>query len=159
MLHPINRRKFLLAELCSGLLLLAGTAAAVTVESYGPFDIHYYGVNEVWADRGVTNKAEWADTQKTDLHSAIDEWNRVIKNVNSRQIKLHVFWDEMSAGTLGGSASALWANYNTIWTGSEAAWRDGDTSASVTWDTYIVYNSNYSWLFSDVRFLEAFSRG
>lgn len=147
MLHLRRRQRYLLANLCSGLLLLAAAATAVVVESYGPFDIHYYGAGEVWNVGGVTNKSEWVDTQKADLRSAIDEWNRVIKNVNGRQIKLHVFWDEMSAGTLGGSASALWANYNRIWTGSEAAWRDGNTSSSVTWDTYVVYNSNYSWNF------------
>jgi hypothetical protein len=136
----------LLMQLSLGLLLSAGRITAAIVESYGAFDIHYYGVGEVWATGGITNQVAWADTEKGDLHAAIDEWNRVIKNVNSRQIQLHVFWDEMAPNTLGGSSSALWGDGSAIWTGSEAAWRDGDTSVS-TWDTYIIYNKNFSWNF------------
>jgi hypothetical protein len=143
MSSPLKHLKLLLLYLG---LLLSATSVAETIESYGPFDIHYYGVGEVWATAGITNQVAWANTEKGDLHSAIDEWNRVINNVNSRQIQLHVFWDEMAPNILGGSSSALWANYNKIWTGSEAAWRDGNTTAT-TWDTYIIYNKNFSWNF------------
>jgi len=123
-------------------LLAAVSARAATVESYGAFDIYYYGVGEVW--NGITNAQVWSATQQADLHSAIDEWDRVILNTSARQLRMHVFWGSFSGTTLGDSSSYLLAGTDgsgnkTIWTGSELAWRES-YDAGNAWDTYIRYD-------------------
>jgi hypothetical protein len=113
-------------------------AQAATIETHGAFDIYYYDVDEVWAEKGITNVQAWTATQKADINSAIDEWDRVIENAPARQIQMHVFWSSFSGGTLGGSSSYLSTGTSggeqTIFTGSELAWRENDNSAT-TWDT------------------------
>jgi hypothetical protein len=125
-------------------VLCASMASAVSIESYGPFDIYYYGLNEVW--NGITNKVEWTSEQKTDINAAINEWDRVINNLPVRQIKMHLFWDQLAPTTLGGSASEKWYDGSTIYSGSELVWREG-YNADASWDTFILYNNNFSWNF------------
>lgn len=138
---------------CIG-LLLASAAGAATVESYGVFDIYYYDVGEVW--NGATNTQAWTATQKADIHSAIDEWDRVINNAPARQINMHVMWNSFSGNTLGGSSSYLLSGTDgsgqtTIWTGSELAWREAYDGGN-EWDTFIRYDvdaAGMAWNFGE----------
>jgi hypothetical protein len=120
-------------------------AQATTIETHGAFDVYYYDVDEVWAEKGITNVQAWTATQKSDINSAIDEWDRVIENAPARQIKMHVFWSSFDGTILGGSSSALFSGTSngeqTIFTGSERAWRENNSSAT-TWDTYIRYDTD-----------------
>lgn len=123
-------------------LFAAVCVRAATVESYGAFNIHYYDAGEVW--NGITNAQAWSATQQADIRSAIDEWDRVVNNTPVRQVNMHVFWDSFSGTILGGSSSYLLAGTDgggqqTIWTGSELAWREG-YDAGNAWDTYIRYD-------------------
>lgn len=134
------------------LIFTALGVRASTTESHGAFDIHYYGVGEVW--NGMTNVQVWTAEQQADIRSAIDEWDRVILNTPARKIQMHVLWDSFSGTTLGGSSSYLLAGtdnggHKTIWTGSELTWRE-NYNASTPWDTVIRYDvdaAGMSWNF------------
>ncbi len=135
-------------------LWIAVAAGAATIESYGPFDIYYYDVGEVW--NGATNTQAWTATQQADIHSAIDEWDRVINNAPARQINMHVMWNTFDGTTLGGSSSYLLSGTDgggqqTIWTGSELAWREAHDAGN-TWDTFIRYDvdaAGMAWNFGE----------
>jgi hypothetical protein len=127
-------KKYLLLLFCS--LFAVVMAQAVSVDSYGTFDIYHYDAGEVQS--GLTNVQAWSAAQLEDIHAAIDEWDRVILNAPARQIKLHVGWLAFDGDLLGVSASYTTnKNTQTLWTGSELAWREGD-AAETDWDAYIL---------------------
>jgi hypothetical protein len=99
---------------------------AVTSQTFGPFDVTFYNSGE--GNGLYTSQQNWTSQQITDVGNSINAWSSLISNTPGRQIKMHVFWDELDslgASVLGGSASPTFGDGATSWTYSERIWRDG----------------------------------
>ena len=127
-----------LAALCLG----AAPAQAEITHTYGAFDVTFYGNAET--DGFTTGTQNWTSQQMTDVGASVQPWSSLIANVPGRQVKMHVFWQDLSPGVLGGSASYRTGDGTTQWSLGEYVWREGVNAAIPPYgfDTYIVYDAD-----------------
>jgi len=126
------------------LVLAVTTAQGVPVtQTYGPFDVTFYNNGDT--DGYLTGEQNWTPEQRADVGTTIQAWDSYITNVPGRQIRMHVYWNELdSYGTnvLGGSASYRNGDGTSIWNFGEYVWREGlDPGTTVYgFDTVIQYD-------------------
>ncbi|HUT91626.1 MAG TPA: PEP-CTERM sorting domain-containing protein [Thermoguttaceae bacterium] len=132
-----------------GILLWVATPAnAAITQSYGPFDVTFYGSGEGvnygtgWDFSGAGDQ-DWTAQQMSDIGAAVDAWDKWIGNEAGRQVNMHVYWYDWTGSTLGGSYSPQGGDGTTAWVYGEHVWRDGVnyTGGFTVFDTVILLDS------------------
>ncbi len=148
------RKRRVIVSLCAlfAAILTMGTICNATpvTQSYGVFDVTFYNNGD--SDEYGAGEQDWTSQQMADVAASISSWQSNIGNTTGRQIKMHVFWNEMGNNNiLGGSGSAKIYNGTTIWNAGEYAWKTGDSrDFGLTMDTIIQYDitaAGLSWNF------------
>jgi hypothetical protein len=128
----------------------AASQATLVIETYGPFDVTFYGDGE--NDGYNTGALDWTAEQRADVGAAVMAWDSHITNVPGRQIQMHVFWENFGNSILGSSYSPSNGDGTTSWNYGEHVWRDGVnyTGPFTGYDTTISYDidaAGESWNF------------
>jgi autotransporter-associated beta strand protein len=132
------------------LSVLAATepALAVTIHSYGPFDVSFYNSGESYTDTSnnvYTGTKNWTATEMDDVAAMIQVWDNGIANpAGPRQIRLNLMWTSMG-GALGNSLNYFTGNNTTAYSNAEYIWREGSIPDSSGADSFIRFDSTTSW--------------
>lgn len=131
--------------LAAWLVWAAGSAQAVTIQSFGNWTVSFYNSGE---GNGYTSgQQNWTAEQISDVGASIDAWQQSIGNVAGRQVYLHAFWQEMGTSgdnqyILGGSGSYRISDNTQIWQLGEYVWKEGldPGTTGYGFDTIIQYD-------------------
>lgn len=120
---------------------IAVTRGAVVIKSYGPFDVYFYGSGDTGGYE-VTGAQDWTDEQMGDVEAAVTAWDQRIADTPGRRIAMHLYWENLDPGVLGGSSSPSNGSGGTSWNYGEHVWRDevNYSGPYSTYDTLIRYD-------------------
>lgn len=146
-------RDFILLAACA-LMSMPLTASAAQTQSYGVFDVTFFGVGE--GTGLIAGEQNWTAPQMQSVGEALMAWCSGIANTPARQIRVHLFWSELDsagANVLGGSASYRAADGTTIWNLGELVWKENYDPGQTGYgfDTIIQYDitcAGQQWNFS-----------
>lgn len=133
-------------------LSAAPDARAITTQDQGPFTVTFYDNGETDGS-GTIGQQSWSALQRADVLASLGAWTDTITNIPGRQVSLHMFWDNFSGSTLGGSYNPITGNNTTAWSFAEYVYRQGvnyTLPAGYYSDAKIVYDTDaagFSWNF------------
>ncbi len=121
------------------------SANAQTVRNIGPFVVSFYNSTDP-GDEGGAGSQDWTGPEIEDITSCIATWASRITNSPGRQIKLHLFWNNLGGTILGETLNPRVGDGTTSWSDTERVWRTGfNLSASQSYDARISLSTAYSW--------------
>ncbi len=129
--------------------LLACVAGATTVEDYGTFSVHYYGLGE--SLNGTDSAKDFTAAEKTATQRAVNYIQTAIDDIPSpRDVNVHFIWGDLAPTVLGSSGSSFQlltgGSTDFVATNTETLWRYGlNVGDANTIDCAITYNPDFSW--------------
>jgi autotransporter-associated beta strand protein len=123
------------------------SASAVTVRTYGSFDVTFYNNGESYTDNWgtpYTGTKNWTSAEMDDVVAMLQVWDNGIANSAGRQIKLYLMWNSLD-GSLGISSNDYIGDNITAYTYSEQVWRVGVNVPNSYADSFIRFDSTSSW--------------
>ncbi|HEY4759285.1 MAG TPA: autotransporter-associated beta strand repeat-containing protein [Thermoguttaceae bacterium] len=123
-------------------------AGAVTVHTYGPFDVSFYNNSETYTDywgQSYTGTKNWTTTEMDDVAAMIQIWDDGIANAaGPRQIKLNLMWNALG-GSLGISSNTYSGDETTALTYVEKLWRTHTNFSNSYADAFIRMDTSTTW--------------
>jgi hypothetical protein len=123
------------------------SANAQTVRTIGPFDVSFYNSTDP-GDEGGTSSQDWTGPEIEDITACIAAWAGRITNTPppGRQVKLHLFWNNLGSTILGETWNPSVGNGTTSWSDTERIWRTGvNPTGTPSYDARISLSTGYSW--------------
>jgi hypothetical protein len=123
------------------------SANAQTVRTIGPFDVSFYNSTDP-GDEGGTSSQDWTGPEIEDITACIAAWACRITNTPppGRQVKLHLFWNNLGSTILGQTLNPSVGNGTTSWSDTERIWRTGvNPTGTPSYDARISLSTGYSW--------------
>ncbi len=123
-------------------------ALAVTVHSYGPFDVSFFDNGETYniAGTNYTGSKNWTATEMDDVGAMLRMWdNGLLNAAGPRQIKLDLMWNPMGTDVGGDTISYYSGDGTTAATVAEKIWRQGVNINNPNADAYMLFDSTKSW--------------